>query len=197
VTFKGKLPECPYTVNERWAFLDMAAEKAEESKCNRSKVGVALVGPGGKFIHVACNEVAPGHGNHTCKDFCPRGAKSYDELPTGSEPFSDCNSLHAEFVAINLVLRTTSNLDADEAFDLMADGNDVEDSEGALREFFKGWWMFGTKEPCDACKMYLQGLGIRYQFATSWKRRVVREGVLVVAKGKGSGKPGGSANDAN
>lgn len=175
----SKLPTCPYTVNERWAFLDMAAEKAEDSKCDRSKVGAALVEPDGKMVYVECNEVAPGHGDHTCKDFCPRGAKSYDELPTGTEPMDDCNSLHAEFAVIHAAMKAAS-LDHDETA-----SEALRTNKEALRAFFGGWWMFSTKEPCDACKMYLQGLGIRYQFATSWKRRVVREGVVKIAKRKG------------
>lgn len=166
---------CPYTVNERWAFLDMAAEKANESKCDRGAVGAALVGPGGKLIHVACNEVSPGHGDHTCKDFCPRGAKTFDEQPSYA-PYDDCNALHAEFSVVQAAL-------IQEKLDYSPE------NERDILEFFRGYWMFITREPCDACKMYLQGLRIRYQFATSWQRRVVREGVLkvVAPTGEGSG----------
>jgi deoxycytidylate deaminase len=168
---KSDLPPCPYTVNERWAFLDMAAEEAEMSKCDRSKVGAALVEPGGKFVHIACNQVPPGHGSRTCRYFCPRGAKSYDELPSGSEPMDDCNSLHAEFAVVNLAMDRARQFGPDE---LPAEA--LRTDKEALREFFDGHWLFSTKEPCEACKMYIQGLGIRYQFATSWQRRVVREG---------------------
>lgn len=176
-------------------FLDMAAEKAEESRCDRSKVGAALVEPRGMFVHVACNQVSPGHGHFTCKDFCPRGAKSYDELPTGSEPFDDCNSLHAEFAAVNLAMDRWRKSGPDETA-----AEALRTGEEALREFFDGWWMFSTKEPCEACKLYLQGLGIRYQFATSWQRKVVREGVLkvvVTPQGEGPGDTGGSPQHAD
>lgn len=157
--------------------LDMAQDKARESRCDRSKVGAVLILQNGrKFL--ACNEVSPGHGIHTCKDFCPRGAKSYAELPAGGEPYDDCNALHAEFAVIANAMESLRQGDVEDA---------MATHDEALLKFFAGSWIFSTKEPCDACKMYLQRLGIRYQWATSWQRRVIREGVLTIVNPSGEG----------
>jgi len=160
---------CPYSEEMRWDWIDEAIEYAKRSLCDRSKVGAALIlADGDKFL--AHNQVTPGHGSITCKSFCPRGAKTFAEQPAYAE-YNDCSALHAEFAVVNKALFAAGRNNSAEAFGEMADG--LKTSQSTLRQLFRNSWMFVTREPCDACKMYLEGLGIRYQWVNIRKRKRV------------------------
>lgn len=152
----------PFTNAEMWSLIDKAEEAAQNSRCDRSKVGAVLVHPKETKEYVAWNAVEDGHGSQSCKQFCPRGTKSYDELPSEAkfEGEGSCTASHAEMQVIGRAKEgyLITQMQADKSTDVA-----LEVGEG----FFNGWWMFVTLKPCTGCRAEIDRLGIKVLWTRS------------------------------
>jgi tRNA(Arg) A34 adenosine deaminase TadA len=140
----------------------MAEKEAKQSLCDRSKVGAVLAHPMGNF-YKARNIVEEGHSTQTCKNFCPRGRRSYIELPQDA-PFTGlgaCTATHAEMQAVKLAKE--SFLEVYDGLALRL-GEDIvlipESADADWRVVFEGFWMISTREPCPECRSVIDALGI-------------------------------------
>lgn len=125
----------------RHALMEARAVADHTSRCVRRKVGALLFDAGGHFLSYGANINPPGM---PCNQgFCPRGKKSFDEVPAYSSYF-DCTATHAEVTAVRLALGRLVPL---------VYVNTVRREYGRLR--LRGGTLVVTDEPCDQCTAYL------------------------------------------
>lgn len=113
-------------------WLGVAQAVAQRSSCIRSQVGAVIV-VDNQETYVGYN--GPESGETNCdKGGCPRGQKSFDELPSGAA-FNSlaglCTAVHAEMNALRKYLKAHP--------------------EGVTGEVV----LFSTREPCQGCWMQL------------------------------------------
>lgn len=127
------------------ALMEAKAVALHSSRCLRKKAGVVLYDNEGRFLAYGANINPPGK---PCDEgFCPRGQKSYAELPSDS-PFSDCTAWHAEMVAILVAMGKCLGGDQDGTASVWE------------RALLKGGVMVVTHEPCHECMPRLKVLGL-------------------------------------
>lgn len=111
-------------------FLTIANAVSLRADCTRTQHGAVIV----RHNRVVATGYNGGPaGGPSCLDGqCPRGLKSYDELPPLSPDYSDCISIHAEQNAIMY----------------------------ARFEELKGATIYITGAPCSTCRKLIAGAGI-------------------------------------
>lgn len=83
-------------------FLGIARAVAARADCRRACYGAVIVDTYNRIVSTGYNGSPPGEGSCLTGD-CPRGMKTYEELPgqeKGNNDYSDCISLHAETNAV-------------------------------------------------------------------------------------------------
>lgn len=119
---------------DEWA-LGIATAVASRADCTRRKVGAVILGPDHRVLSTGYNGYPPGQPGCLTDGACPRGRRTYDEIPASSpyvEVAEACQALHAEE---NAVLHLPS---------------------GARL----GATVYVTDEPCPNCQRFLAGAGI-------------------------------------
>lgn len=111
-------------------FLAIAETVALRADCTRSKVGAVIV-HNGRIVSTGYNGSPPGA--LSCLDgHCPRGQKTYEEVPPLKGGYDTCIAIHAERNAI-----------------LYAPSNKV-----------KGSTIYVTREPCKYCRKLIEAFQI-------------------------------------
>lgn len=114
--------------DEYW--LGVAEAVARRSTCARRKVGAVAVDADNRILGTGYNGAVSGDA-HCTDGGCPRGLKSYDEVPAFSD-YGNCIAVHAE---INALMSRTW-------------GSDIHT-------------MYITYQPCKTCRTRLRLLGVR------------------------------------
>lgn len=118
--------------------LVLAFAAAMRADCTRRRVGAVVVNGEGRLVGSGYNGLAPGKPGCASSGACPRGLKSYAEVPTGigaanySGGPGECQALHAEMNAV----------------------------VDAGRPRTKGCTLFVTCEPCPLCRTVIRAAGI-------------------------------------
>jgi len=125
-------------------WLNVAKAVSERSSCSRSQVGAVLV-----FLnedtYVGYN--GPKTGDINCdKGGCPRGLKSFEELPSAA-PFSTdegrCSAVHAE---VNALLRFQHA--------------NQRVHRSVIRMILSHSVLYVTREPCEECWQVIRRCGM-------------------------------------
>lgn len=112
-------------------FLGIAQAVAARADCTRAKHGAVIV-KHNRIVATGYNGAPAGQPGCLTYGACPRGQKSYEELPTRAGDYSDCIAVHAEANAL-----------------LYAD-----------RDRCEGATIYITGAPCAGCKKLILGAGI-------------------------------------
>ncbi len=113
-------------------FLEIAEVVSSRADCTRAKHGAVIVRDN-RIVATGYNGAAPGEPGCLTDGACPRGQKSYSEVPSLSGDYSDCISLHAEVNAI-----------------AYADRNQTHQAT-----------IYITGEPCSWCRKVIKSAGIK------------------------------------
>lgn len=123
---------------DEWG-LALAKTVATRADCTRRQVGAVLMTPDHSIVSTGYNGAAPGRPGCLSAGACPRGQKSFEEVPSYTEGATSydtgpgsCIALHAEQ---NALLRATW----DEMF---------------------GSTLYVTDEPCGGCWRMIEGTPI-------------------------------------
>lgn len=115
-------------------FLDICTAVSARADCRRKKVGALIVSPDHHIISAGYNGAPPGDPG-CLEGACPRGLKTYQEIPEGgsynSGPDTICISIHAE---ANAIIRA-----------------------GTMS---KGATIYSTHKPCYGCYKLIASAGI-------------------------------------
>lgn len=127
-------------------FLGIASAVAIRGDCTRSQVGAVLVDYFNKPLGFGFNGTTPGKPGCLSGN-CPRGQRTYDELPplgNYKNPVIPCIAIHAEHNALlNIPDRYPIDNPADRSWLLNKDAR-----------------MYITREPCDDCKSLMASTGV-------------------------------------
>lgn len=126
-----------YTRRAEWSdvWMDVATALARRSSCIRSRVGAVIVHDNYR-VWPGFNGPPPGHLNCD-RGGCPRGNKSFSELPSGSSfssPQGFCTAVHAEMNAKKKFLDAGMTVDSKT-------------------------FIYTTREPCAGCWTGLLDIG--------------------------------------
>lgn len=110
--------------------LLLAAVVSLRADCTRRQVGAVILDGENRLVSSGYNGAPSGQPGCLEDGVCPRGQKSFEELPSDS-PYSDCISIHAEE---NAVLWARRDL--------------------------RGCTIYVTDSPCHQCKKTLSAVGI-------------------------------------
>ena len=127
-------PPSPRPSWDDWGLL-LAAAVAERADCTRRKVGAVMFSPDHRVLGTGYNGYPAGQPGCLSAAACPRGQRTYDELPTGNayvDVEHPCRAIHAEE---NVVMEVA-------------------------REKRAGATVYITDEPCLNCQRVLAGSGI-------------------------------------
>lgn len=116
-----------------WA-LGIAAAVAVRADCTRRQVGAVILDSGHRVVSTGYNGYPRGKPGCASAGACPRGRKTYAEIPKDSAyvgTAAPCDALHAEE---NAVLHAHRSLE--------------------------GCWIYVTHKPCPNCERLLRGTGL-------------------------------------
>lgn len=120
--------------------LALAFAAALRADCTRRRVGAVILDPEGRIVSMGRNGLPPGRPGCATAGACPRGQKTYAEVPTSAgaatasydTPGLVCDSVHGE---VNAVIE-------------------------AGRSRAKGSTLYVTCEPCHLCRTVMAGAGL-------------------------------------
>ena len=118
---------------DNWA-LGIAAAVAVRADCTRRQVGAVILDSDHRVVATGYNGYPSGKPGCASAGACPRGRKTYDEIPKDSAyvgTAAPCDALHAEE---NAVLHAHRSLE--------------------------GCWIYVTHKPCPNCERLLRGTTI-------------------------------------
>lgn len=111
-------------------FLSFANLASTRADCTRAQHGAVIVRDN-RIVSVGYNGAPSGDSGCLTQNACPRGRKSYEEVPSLSGDYSDCIAVHAEANAIVYAGQSC-----------------------------KGATIYITGEPCSGCVKLIRAAGI-------------------------------------